>query len=442
MWIELTERRGQKEKHFYDSDTNKFRAVLTIHDQHFKDDFDDWIDVDENFVDDTGSFNKKCDKTRHAVHVGNGGNRRWYPRRNVQTEYVDILGIQYWTGSQWRNINLPTPVWRNNISEWDMTHLYASLTNTWRRIKADFILKDNLAPTGLRYQVSFTGLTYNSTTGELTSTTDGMVWGSIDKPNAHYGTFPNEVNVPVTQSYDGTYIEWSVDTAGALFPIYIDPTLTDGYGSTPNTEYDTSLDGTYWATTNFGTDALLYVGYFTTEFRGHGLLKFDVSSIAASSTCDSATLYLYTAEAQDNQDYTRNQVVYRMARAWTEAGATWNTYDGSNNWGTAGASNTSTDREASTIASTSVTANRAIGVETQFSLSASAVQDWWDGDYTNNGIQVRDSADDTDNCFSTYGSSDNGTTGYRPKLVVEYTEGGGCVNVVVQTTVVVDWCEP
>ena len=96
-WIELPAKRKQKEKHYYDSDTNRFQAVFTIHDQHYKDETDTWQDVDENFVTDGAGFDKKCDKTRHTFRVSNGGNRRWYPRRNVLTEYVDITEIQYYS---------------------------------------------------------------------------------------------------------------------------------------------------------------------------------------------------------------------------------------------------------------------------------------------------------------------------------------------------------
>lgn len=70
-WAELVEKRGQKVKHFYDADTDKYRAEFTIHDRHYKDEFDDWLEVDENF-EDGGVHDKKCDKTRHAIHVGNG----------------------------------------------------------------------------------------------------------------------------------------------------------------------------------------------------------------------------------------------------------------------------------------------------------------------------------------------------------------------------------
>jgi len=73
-----------------------------------------------------------------------------------------------------------------------------AFTNTWNRIKTEFILKNSSAYTRLRFAVSFTGLTYNDSTGELTSTTDGLVWGSIDKPTAKDA---NNADVTVTATY-------------------------------------------------------------------------------------------------------------------------------------------------------------------------------------------------------------------------------------------------
>ena len=292
-WVELPGKRSQKAKHYYDSDTNKFQAVFTIHDQHYKDDSNAWQDVDETIVDDgTGGFDKKCDKTRHIFRIGTGGNRRWYPRRNVPGEYVDITEIQYYS-NRWRTLNLPAAVWKSQGAEWDMTNLYASITNTWHRIKTDFTLKNSNAYTRLRFAVSFTGLTYNDTTGELTSTTDGLVWGSIDKPTAKDA---NDADVTVTQTYDGTYIEWSVDTTGATFPIYVDPTFTDGYGGTVETSFDCGLengnpDADKSSATDFGV-----MNNYSGNYR-YGLLRYDLESLSGVtvSTITPPTLQLTLA---------------------------------------------------------------------------------------------------------------------------------------------------
>jgi len=75
-----------------------------------------------------------------------------------------------------------------------------------------------------------------------------------------------------------------------------------------------------------------------------GLLQFDLSSIPENAVITEALLYLH--HDLDFADNAHTKYVYRMKRAWLEGtgndsatadGATWNTYDGANNWAVAGA---------------------------------------------------------------------------------------------------------
>ena len=318
-WIEDITKRNQKEKHYYDNaNPTRHQVITKIDDQHYHTGLA-WEDVDENFIDDgVGGFAKKCDKTRHTFRVANGGARRWYPRRNVATEYVDITNIEYYT-NRWRNLTLPTPVWTNNRTDWDTTNLSASLTNTWRRIKAEFVLKNSNAYTRLRFTATFVGLTYNATTGELTSITDGLVWGYINPPTAHDA---NDVTVPCTATYDGTYIEWNVDTTGATFPVYVDPTFTDGYGGDATTYCDT-MTNLAAATTNYGTLVEFYAAKNATVICYNALLKFTLTTLE-DMTITSATFSLFKARAAASGYYGTNDIYPIVVgnTGWTEAGAT------------------------------------------------------------------------------------------------------------------------
>src|SRR3990170_1048895 len=62
-----------------------------------------------------------------------------------------------------------------------------------------------------------------------------------------------------------------------------------------------------------------------------GLFQFDLSSIPAGSTIDSATLRLYD-RGTDLSSTTRIMRVYRCVRNWGETTVTWNKYDGTNLW--------------------------------------------------------------------------------------------------------------
>src|SRR5512146_3106557 len=177
--------------------------VATLDDLHYRDGLGQWQEVDEGLVDDgADGFAKRCDTTRHVLRLGSAGSRRWYPRRNVPTEYVEISEIQYYS-NRWRQLRLPAAVWKNQGAEWDLANLYASVTNTWRRIKADFILKDATAPTRLRFAVTLVGLALGADS-HLTSMAEGVLVGSIDPPTAKDAT---GAAVPVTASYAGGYVE-------------------------------------------------------------------------------------------------------------------------------------------------------------------------------------------------------------------------------------------
>ena len=451
MYVEQLSKRTQKSKHFYDADTKKWRAEFTIADRHYKDDFDDWMDIDESIVDDTGGFDKKCDKVRHIFQIAQGGNRRWYPRRGVSGEYVDITGMQYYS-NQWRNLNLPAAVWKSNGAEWDMTNLYAYVENTWKRINTGFVLKNSNAPTGLRFEISFTGLTYNFTTGELTSTTDGLVWGYITPETF---TDANGLDVPVTTTYDGTYLQWTLDPTGFTYPISNEPlTFTDGYGGNVDTAKDT-LVASGDSSNNYGVAT-----YLLRSVNGQdhaGLVEFDLSSISATATCDSATFYVYRYSATTARAYTFN--IYSIAvdnADWAEGAKNGSAAgNGEPNWnyrlagettawhGSAGLSTSGEDFEASEIGNFSGNESDAEGTEYSADLTAARVEDWFGAINTNYGIKLHNDAYPGQGSYAAC-SSDHATEAYRPKLVVEYEEGSVPVitNTVVdvEPVVVVDWC--
>ena len=307
-----------------------------------------------------------------------------------------------------------------------MTNLYASITNTWKRIKSDFILKNSSAYTRLRFAVAFTGLTYNETTGELTSTTDGLVWGYISKPTA---TDANEADVPVTQTYDGTYIEWSVNTTGATFPIDVDPTFTDGYGGDVTT-YKDSYASSGAATTNYGTAERLGVVTGGARTGATTLIAFNLSSITAGATCTSATLYYYKNET-GNATVNVYTMVSANASGWTEAGATWNKRDGANDWagGASGCHTSGTDYNATSLGNFTTSSGDAANYEYAVSLTTSLVDDYFGGNI--DLITIATAGDEWNSLY--FHASDYSVAGHRPKLVVVYEEASGATGTLDKT---------
>ena len=77
------------------------------------------------------------------------------------------------------------------------------------------------------------------------------------------------------------------------------------------------------------------------------LMKFDLSSIPIGSVITDAEIQLYQTNwnSVNSGDccFVTQVDVHRLLRDWTEGGATWNTYDGSSGWTTAGAGSVGND---------------------------------------------------------------------------------------------------
>jgi hypothetical protein len=426
-WIEDITKRTQKSKRFYDANTGKWKAEFAIADIHYRDGTA-WQDIDETIINDgTGGFDKKCDKTRHIFRVGTGGNQRWQPRRDAATEYVDITQIEYHgvTGN-WKTLNLPAAVWKQQGASWDMDYLYAEIINTWHQVKTSFIMQDNRCPTRLRFAISLVGLTLNTTTWEFTSITDGLVWGSIPPPKF---TDANELDCPVTTTYSGGYIEWSVDVTGKTYPISsMSLTFTDGTGGDVDTRKNTYIRADT-PDTEYSAWTTLYLGLrggITQDQRI--LIRFDLSEIPTGSTCASATLTLYCYGGRANAPYNLYEIRSEKT-GWVET-ATWNHYEGTSDWTAAGCSDTTHDRQASPIAQLVIPDPSVEGYLNTTNFDLPSIEAWFGA--SNNGLIIID-ADTTDWYYTSFNSGDYWESIKRPKFVVEYEEPTGETNIVGST---------
>ena len=96
------------------------------------------------------------------------------------------------------------------------------------------------------------------------------------------------------------------------------------------------------ATTNYGSISTVAQGWLTGKgaARANAILEFDISSLIGV-TLSTAQLEVYVGAPELSGPVTR--YCERMIRptgytggAWTEAGVTWNKYDGTTDWSTAG----------------------------------------------------------------------------------------------------------
>lgn len=186
---------------------------------------------------------------------------------------------------------------------------------------------------------------------------------------------------------------------------------------------DTGLDITYLdsvnPTTNNSAATLVAIGESNAGSSvWRGIVKPDLSSIPAGSTIIDATLNLVVQN--DFSDNSRTMQAYRLSRAWVFNQATWNVYSTGNNWGTAGAANTSTDREATGVGSVSVAASPGTGATISLPITASKLQEMLSGGtFTNNGFLLKMDTETNDGMF--YNATSNATSGNRPTFVVNYT---------------------
>lgn len=183
---------------------------------------------------------------------------------------------------------------------------------------------------------------------------------------------------------------------------------------------DTGLNK-FAPTSNFGTVAAFDLG--VVDFKGaaqpyHAIIEIDISSIPAGATVSAAQWDWYGAAS-----VAIDCVFYRLRRTdWSETQATWNIYKTSNNWTTAGGTDTTNDID--TTNAPTFTMPAAAGA---FSIATSAafvamVQDALD---TRSGILrcLFKAVNDASLVGTKSIDSAEGTTASRrPKLTVTYTE--------------------
>ncbi len=162
-------------------------------------------------------------------------------------------------------------------------------------------------------------------------------------------------------------------------------------------------------TTNYGTNTVLEIDG-SPDYAA--LLRFDLSAIPAGKTITAASLTVNVTDASA-QVYE----IYALRRAWTESSATWARASSTVNWTTAGANNTTSDRESTILGTVS---SSSTGVKT-FAFNAAGVakvQAWVNTPSGNHGFVIQDYVSNSDGLDLS--SKENTTAANRPKLTVTY----------------------
>lgn len=190
----------------------------------------------------------------------------------------------------------------------------------------------------------------------------------------------------------------STDVYGTTYTTTIQPDATDGK--------DTYISDAS-TTTNYGTNTYLRIQNTSTDLR-RSLLHFDLASLAQNDIMLDASVWLYRSGGGATSADTN---VHRVTQNWTESGATWDTYDGSNDWPV---NNDGGDYDTQIEDTTTVAA----GVDTWYSWDITNLTKGWMNDtYQNNGMIF---ISDFDSDYHRFLSSDYTVdTSLRPKLVVD-----------------------
>lgn len=208
---------------------------------------------------------------------------------------------------------------------------------------------------------------------------------------------------------------WDMRIANRLFPAW--NAGLDTYSSQP--DGTGGLDNyivSDVATTNLGTSATLSCGESNTGASTRRILiKFDFSSITAPVLVGNAALSLW--QFSEESSNARDFKIYRQKRDWVETQSTWNIWKTSNNWSTAGGFH-SDDCEQTAICSLNLGSAEGAGEKQWREWTLTSLDDMISGAWTNNGFMIK--ADTESNDAQFFRSSDYGTAGERPRMLMFY----------------------
>lgn len=254
---------------------------------------------------------------------------------------------------------------------------------------------------------------------ELDST--GDVVGLVRSTTTQIGT------VATLQGIDNIYVTFTLGTAHAAIKLWtnnITVELLEGVQD-EQTEYrffSTTFDDTLIQdnnpTTNYGTNTQLNIGESNAAASVNRTLIrcTNLTSIPSNALVTKVVLYLYiTADASSN---VAQLDIYPAANNWTEAGATWNTYDGTNAWtGTGTHYNNGTN-----FTNTGLTAAEPVGKIVAWDFTDASSKSYMQtaiAGGNNYGWVLKTNAETND--MYQYGSSENATAYAVPVLEVRYT---------------------
>lgn len=360
----------------------------------------------------------RVSQAKLQINVGNDGMRRFHPTGDPN-KYLEIGApfIQVGAGATWTQVHLGQEARTKNSLKWHTQNADFSIFHAGHYSKLEIELLNGFIPQNNRiaFPVGLSGFTRNG----LQILDGGNVVSSL-RPFLAWDAADPTKTLPIQHQFTSIngqpYLLLTLpDLSGFSRPI-IDPTLTLQPDATDGK--DTFIRGFSGGTENLGTSTVMIAGERTddTGYANRALIQFDLSSIPSSAVVSSATLsYFLVTDLSSNSRVLRH---YRLKRAWTELGVTYNKYDGTNNWATAGGFG-ATDCEQTDCAHQTYTASETLSTFKNMGFDATLLQEMISGVFANNGYLGKMDTEASDAYI--WNSSDNSNAASRPKFVVVYT---------------------
>jgi hypothetical protein len=396
---EVISKRTSKSK-TYDLGRGKYELKIGGDIIHYKNDNDDWEDVDLELPVPVDGIYKLTKNISRIDIDSNRGKFRIYPYRNDDTKYIDMGSVT--------DINVNVTKISKNLIEIskDTTNVNYKFYVSDKGLKIHYELKNSNAPLTYDFLLKLTGLTRqgrNIMDGakQLFSLPDPILIDSNDEP----------IDNSCTEIINGNIATITCDLQGNSYPVILDPSVTITASATD----DFYVDGAY-PDTAMGQHATykdrLQVHQGTGSNPHRPVLKIDYSAIPNGAIIGNATLSLYPYQNGGAQSPAHTYWCNRCTETGITDFGTWNDYDGTNPWASAGGDFTTTDRVSALV------------------TSAGTRIEWYPTEIVRYGYEntskigyflIHDGDESGGGQYMNYRSGNYATASERPTLTITYT---------------------
>jgi hypothetical protein len=331
---EVFERRTRNSKHYL-MDDGSYRAVITLNDQHYEDEYGNYQNIVPYLVDEANieSLNIPLSKesaadlklvwqsNKELKKLGNHDRKDTFFRspqvpfdvkipKEIDKGYSIGKGKDKLTFIPINAKGVTGEVYGDNQIIYSNVWMDADvkLKLTGSGIKEYITLKTQEAPNSYSFEVKGE-LSNDLTSGELLVSPAWLVDATGER---------RDVKHVIRHEKNKTYYDLVADTSGLTFPVIIDPTVTIKTAS-----QDTMTSATYKDDPSDGGDLIVGLSYPSNWLNT--FIQFDLSSIPSTSIF-SAKLFMFAFDASDRKvDNTHEIKIYRVTSPWNETTLTYAT---------------------------------------------------------------------------------------------------------------------